>query len=66
MSNLHRIMWNGTVRALPLPEQHSVASIAGGDALALLTDGATVFLASDDSAYVTGIELFIEGGVAQM
>jgi 4-hydroxyphenylpyruvate dioxygenase len=35
MSNLHRIMWNGTVRALPLADQLRATSLAACDALSV-------------------------------
>ncbi len=33
MSNMQRVMWNGTVRALPLDEQLKAAAIAGCETL---------------------------------
>jgi len=36
--------------------------LATGDDLAM----AALFLASDDSSFVSGIELFVDGGVAQI
>jgi NAD(P)-dependent dehydrogenase (short-subunit alcohol dehydrogenase family) len=46
----------GIVSAVPMERMGSPDDIAK----------AAAFLASDDSSYVTGIELFVDGGMAQI
>jgi NAD(P)-dependent dehydrogenase (short-subunit alcohol dehydrogenase family) len=51
-------------RALPLrkPSDSCPAQLSGPNDVA----GAVSFLASDDSSYISGIELFVDGGLAQV
>ncbi len=45
MSNLRHIMWNGTVRALPLAEQLCAARIAGCEVLTVTPSDYVTWLA---------------------
>ena len=48
--------WKNALKAIPMGGMGSPDEIAK----------AVSFLASDDSSYITGIELFVDGGVAQV
>lgn len=54
----------------PLPKE-AIAQIVAGVPMARMGESdeiasAALFLASDDSSFITGIELFVDGGVAQV
>lgn len=51
-----RQFWNNATKAIPMGRMGSPDEVAK----------AVSFLASDDSSYITGIELFVDGGVAQV
>jgi NAD(P)-dependent dehydrogenase (short-subunit alcohol dehydrogenase family) len=48
--------WKNALKSIPMDRMGSPDEIAK----------AVSFLASNDSSYITGIELFVDGGVAQV
>jgi NAD(P)-dependent dehydrogenase (short-subunit alcohol dehydrogenase family) len=59
---LLRSLPNYETRAVELKAATTMNRIGTPDELAKVV----VFLASDDSSYITGIELFVDGGLAQI
>ena len=59
----HRIGVVGRAQGRQLREHREIGFAAG--ALGAEVANAAVFLASDEAAFVNGIELFVDGGVAQ-
>jgi enoyl-[acyl-carrier-protein] reductase (NADH) len=54
------------VKGLLFSVQKALPLMPDGASIILNIARAAVFLASDDASYVTGVELFVDGGMAQV
>jgi NAD(P)-dependent dehydrogenase (short-subunit alcohol dehydrogenase family) len=62
--------WHGLARSEEI-NREMISSVEALTPLSRLADpdevaAAALFLASDESSFVTGIELFVDGGIAQV